>query len=424
MSEAETERRKLTTAEAAAATSYAQLLEAQAAASKAQLEAVKAQQQAEMKVTAVQLQCGGCADKAGKLLSLQEELQGLQTSKTTLQIAVQDEQQYGREATRRLEECRMDLERARITLSQAEQQRNELYAQLYGSDCSGCPAVTAVVTGPALEQYPVLGWSAEGSTMLSGSPQKACGDPENKAAPVYGSWYSPVCTHWMQRQQPPGEGLFQRCENLQLQLRQQGVEVKSLREQLLELQLQLSDAHSAAGMAQQQLQDTRSKLVAAEAAAAQASAEAAAAVKEGEQHKQQVFQLQLQGPELAAAKNQLEKLEAQQRVLLADLKEAMNAAADASASQAIAANEAEASQIQLQGLRVNHEAAEKAWQQEKAQLLDEVTQVCVWDQHRSAMFISTATCSISIQVACAVGTSCFHGSIHVNENLQRPNIRC
>lgn len=112
---------------------------------------------------------------------------------------------------------------------------------------------------------------------------------------------------------PAEEGLIQRCSNLTLQVQQQDYELNSLRQQLLEQQLALSEAQTSCSSAERQLQQAAVELSAARAAAAEASAEAETAQQQLQQLQQVLAQQQ---PELSACRARVQKLEAQQQVLL------------------------------------------------------------------------------------------------------------
>lgn len=279
--DAHIQQQRLSAAEATAASTAAQLLEAQANLSKARAEASSLQQDSHAALAAAKLSCSGCAEKAGKVLELQQQL-----APTKAMLAEQQEHCASLEA--QLEAARSELQGARASLVAAQQAKDQLFYQLHGC------ADALPLPGPA-------GQPAGG--LLPGSPGR------------------------MQMQlMSPAEGqqqaMIQRCSALTLQLQQQEVELASLRQQLLEQQLALSDAQTSCGSAERQLQQAAAELKAAHGAAAEAGAAAAAAQEEARGLRQQMGALQqalaAQSPELAASRAQVQKLEAQQQVLLGE----------------------------------------------------------------------------------------------------------
>lgn len=292
----------------------------------------------------------------------------------------------------------MELERTKLALRRAEQDRNDLSVQLYGTE--GLQMATAAAAGlqPALaSQHGAL--HPVGSSHVSSVSYNRC------SSPMHGACSSPDRLQQLQLGQQPAGGLLQHCSQLQLQLQQQDAELRSLKDQLLELQLQLADAHSAADIAQKQLQDTQDKLSATETAAAEASDVAAAANKAVLEQKQQISELQLQASEAAAARAQVERLEAQQRVLLGDLKEYMNTAAAASSAQAAAVAKADALERHLRDLRTRSDGSEAQWQQERRRLQEETAQVtaakCYWLGLRQCTGMVKRKCCMHVYAAVA-----------------------
>lgn len=284
--DAHIQQQHLSAAEATAATTAAQLLEAQANLSKARAEAASLQQDSDSKLAAAKLSCGGCAEKAGKLLELQQQLQPTQAMLT-------EQRQHCKGLEDQLEAARAELQGAKASLAAAQQAKDQLHYQLHG--CLEPPPA-----GPPAGHEPYPG---------SGYPM--CGG------------YAPGSPSRMQMQLVPAEeGLIQRCSALSMQLQQQEVELGSLRQQLLERQLALSEAQTSCGSAERQLQQAAYELKAAHGAAADASAAAATAREEAKAAQQQAQQLQQtlaqQQPELAASRAQVQRLEAQQQVLLGE----------------------------------------------------------------------------------------------------------
>jgi chromosome segregation ATPase len=329
----------------------------------------------------VQLQCKGCAEKAGQIIDLQEEVQGLKARHVRLELAVQQEKSNNKALFEGLDDCRSELDQAKAALVDAMRSRDQLFVQLHGSCGGSAMAAGAAVAAPGsccgsdgvqcAGEIPMLAWgSAAGSAAHSPAKRASCA-----------SGYAEL---QQQRQQvlpvqPGEEGLIQKCSSMQLRLQEQDAELRSLRQQLLELQLQLSDAQSAASIAQQQLKNCKAELDSAKADVDKSAAAAAAAGTASEQLRQELAQLRLQlaqqSPELAAAKAQAEKLEAQQRVLLGDVKESMEAAVSAAAGQVAAAARAEALQGQLDELQGQFEAAQRQWKQQVAGLQEANEQV-------------------------------------------------
>lgn len=275
--DAHIQQQRLSAAEATAAATAAQLLEVQANLSKARAEAASLQHEADARLAAAKLQCGSCAEKAGQVLELQQQLQS-----STAQL--REEQQHSKSLAAGLDACKTELEAVKAALTTAQHARDQLFLQLHGSgDFS--------MAGDGIAALEAPGWKP------FGSPAR------------------------MQLQLVPAEeGLIQRCSNLALQLQQQDVELDSLRQQLLEQQLALSEAQTSCGSAERQLQQAAAELKAARMAAAEATTAAAAARREADDAHRQLQELQLmmaqQQPDLAACKAQVQKLEAQQRVLL------------------------------------------------------------------------------------------------------------
>jgi hypothetical protein len=382
--EADAQQRRLAAAESASAASGAQLLEAQAALSQAQLEVAKGQQQAEQRLAALQLQCKGCAEKAGQILDLQDEVEGLKARHVRLELPVQQEKCNNKALFEGLDDCRSELHQAKAALVDAVRSRDQLFVQLHGSD-GGSAAAAAAAAGGAVAAVPGSYCSNIGVQRAADVPMLAWGSAAGSAAhsPVKRASCASGYAVGVQQQLPMqlgDEGLIQKCSSMQQRLQEQDAELRSLRQQLLELLLQLSDAQSAASIAQQQLQHCKAELDTAKAHAARSAAAATAADTAAEAVRQELAQLQLQlaqqSPELAAAKAQAEKLEAQQRVLLGDMKESMDAAASAAAGQQAAVMRAEALQVQLDELQERSEAAQQQWKQQVAGLQEAKEQVC------------------------------------------------
>jgi chromosome segregation ATPase len=283
--DAHIQQQRLSAAEATAATTAAQLLEAQANLSKARAEAASLQQDSDGKLAAAKLSCGGCAEKAGKLLEVQQQLQ-------PTQAMLAEQRQHCKSLEDQLEAVRAELQGAKASLAAAQQVKDQLHYQLHG--CLEAPSAGSA----GYEPYAGTGYLKYGG-------------------------YAPGSPTRMQMQMqlvPAEEGLIQRCSALSMQLQQQEVELGSLRQQLLEQQLALSEAQTSCGSAERQLQQAAYELKAAHSAAADASAAASAAredARAAQQHAQQLQQtLASQQPELAANKAQVQRLEAQQQVLL------------------------------------------------------------------------------------------------------------
>lgn len=292
--DAHIQQQRLSAAEATAATTAAQLLEAQANVSKARAEAASLQQDFEARLAAAKLSCSACAEKAGKVLELQQQLQP-----TKAMLAEQQEQCKTLEA--QLEAARAELQGAKASLAAAQQAKDQLYYQLHGrwEGSTGQHAGGIGDHGTGAHTLPYVAYV--------GSPSRMPGSPGRMQ---------------MQLVLPNEEGLIQRCSALTMQLQQQEVELGSLRQQLLEQQLALSEAQTSCGSAERQLQQAAIDLKAAHAAAAEASAAAADARGEAGAARQEVQALQQvlaqEQPELAAAKTQVQRLEAQQQVLLGE----------------------------------------------------------------------------------------------------------
>jgi chromosome segregation ATPase len=277
--DAHIQQQRLAAAEGTAATTAAQLLEAQANLSKARAEAATLQHDAESKLAAAKLACNGCAEKAGKLLQVEQQLQDTKAM-------LSDEQQQRHALQSGVEVCRGELQGVKAALAAAQHAKEQLYFQLHGVS----------------------------------NPDAFAGDPAGEVV-QYNMAGSPVR---MQLQWGPAEeGLIQRCSNMTVQLEQQDKELSNLRQQLLEQQLALSEAQTSCSSAERQLLQAATELKAAHAAAAEASAAATAAKQEASTAQQQVQQLrQTVGqtqPDLAACKAQVQKLEAQQKVLLGEV---------------------------------------------------------------------------------------------------------
>jgi chromosome segregation ATPase len=409
--EAEAQQRRLAAAESASAASGAQLLEAQAALSQAQLEVATGQQQAEQRLAALQLQCKGCAEKAGQMLDLQEEVQGLKARHVRLELAVQQEKSNNKALFEGLDDCRSELDQAKAALVDAVRSRDHLFVQLHGSS-GGSAAAAAAAAGGAGAAVPGSYCGSDGVQCAADLPMLAWGSAAHSSV-KRASCASGYAVGLQQQQQllpmqPGDEGLIQKCSSMQQRLQEQDAELRSLRQQLLELQLQLSDAQSAASIAQQQLQHCKAELESAEAHATKSAAAATAADSASEALRQELAQLQLQlakqSPELAAARAQVEKLEAQQRVLLGDMKESTDAAASAAAGQQAAVTRAEALQVQLDELQGKSEAAQLKWKQQEAALQEAKEQVWHWVV---ALFCSA--CCVYLACVIQTVTTCRHG---------------
>jgi chromosome segregation ATPase len=376
--DADAQKRRLAAAESAAAASGAQLLEAQAALSQAQLEVTKKQQEAEQQLAAVQLQCKGCAEKAGQILELQDEVQGLKARHLRLELAVQQAKSNNKALFEGLDDCRSELYQAKAALVDAMRSRDQLFVQLHGSGAAAgvVPAPGSCCGSDGVQcagDIPMLAWgSAAGSAAHSPVKRASC-------ASGYAELQQQQRQQAVLPMQSGEEGLILKCSGMQLRLQEQDAELRSLRQQLLELQLQLSDAQSAASIAQQQLKNCKAELDIAKADEEKSAAAAATAVASAEQLRQELAQLQSQvaqqSPELAAAKAHAERLEAQQRVLLGDIKESMEAAAAAAAGQVAASARAEALQLQLDERQGHFEAAQRQWKQQAAALEEAKEQV-------------------------------------------------
>jgi chromosome segregation ATPase len=262
-------------------------LEAQANLSKAHAEAASLRQDSDSKLAAAKLSCGGCAEKAGKLLELQQQLQ-------PTQAMLAEQRQHRKSLEDQLEAVHAELQGAKASLAAAQHAKDQLHSQLHG--CLEAPP-----SAPA------------GNEPLPGA-----------GYPVYGGYApgSPTCMQMQMQLVPAEEGLIQRCSALSMQLQQQEVELGSLRQQLLEQQLALSEAQTSCGSAERQLQQAAFELKTSHSAAADASAAAAAAREDATSAQQQAQQLQqtlaAQQPELAANRAQVLRLEAQQQVLLGE----------------------------------------------------------------------------------------------------------
>jgi chromosome segregation ATPase len=343
----------------------------------------KRQQEGDQRLAALQLQCKGCAEKAGQIIDLQDEVQGLKARHVRLELAVQQEKSNNKALFEGLDDCRSELDQAQAALVDAVRSRDQLFVQLHGSG-GGSAVAAAAAAGGAVAAMPGSCCGSDGVQCAADVPMLIWGSAAGSAA------HSPVkrasCTsgHAVGLQQqlpvPSGEvGLIQKCSNMQQRLQEQDAELRSLRQQLLELQLQLSDAQSAASIAQQQLQQCKAELDSAKADASRSAAAAATADAVTHTLRQELAQLQLQlaqqSPELAAAKAQAEKLEAQQRVLLGDMKDSMDAAASAAAGQVAAAARAESLQVQLDELQGELQSAHQQWKRQLVGLEEAKEQV-------------------------------------------------
>lgn len=279
--DAHIQQQRLSAAEATAASTAAQLLEAQANLSKARAEASSLQQDSHAALAAAKLSCSSCAEKAGKVLELQQQL-----GPTKAMLA--EQQQHCASLEAQLEAARSELQGARASLAAAQQAQNQLFYQLHG--CADALLLPGAAGQPA-------------GGLLPGSPNR-------------------MQMQLMSLAEGQQQGLVQRCSALTLQLQQQEVELASLRQQLLEQQLALSEAQTSCGSAERQLQQAAAELKAAHSAAAEAGAAAAAVQEEVRGLRQQVGALQqalaAQSPELAASRAHVQKLEAQQQVLLGE----------------------------------------------------------------------------------------------------------
>jgi chromosome segregation ATPase len=406
--EADAQQRRLAAAESASAASGAQLLEAQAALSQAQLEVAKGQQQAEQRLAALQLQCKGCAEKAGQILDLQDEVEGLKARHVRLELAVQQEKSNNKALFEGLDDCRSELDQAQAALVDAVRSRDQLFVQLHGSG-GGSAAAAAAAAGGAVAAVPGSYCGNIGVHCAADLPMLAWGSAAGSAAhsPVKRASCASGYAAGVQQQLPTqlgDEGLIQKCSSMQQRLQEQDAELRSLRQQLLELQLQLSDAQSAASIAQQQLQHCKAELESANAHSAKSAAAATAADAAAEAVRQELAKLQLQlgqqSPELSAARAQAEKLEAQQRVLLGDMKESMDAAASAAAGQQAAVARVEALQEQLDELQERSDAAQQQWKQQVAGLQEAKQQVWHWMVCRFHSWCKRLACIFGTARAC------------------------
>eukprot|EP00775_Hariotina_reticulata_P011703 gene11703-11848_t len=371
--EAEQTQRRLTAVEAAAASTAAQLLEAQAALSKTSAEAAQANEQLEQRVLAARLDCRGCAERAGQLLEVQQQLRELQAGKRTLELALVHEQQHSRAVQQEVQDCKQELRQARAAASNAEQAREQLHMQLHGiQGCCGSPVVQqrlSPLPSPPMQQQ------RQAPQLASSSPISAAGLGLGSDVPLLG--WAPLSPGWQQQQQ--GEGLIHQCGRQQLQLQEQGAQLQSLRQQLLDLQLQLSDAQSRADVAQHNLQELQGELAEAKTAAAMAMASAASTGKDAAAKAEQLLQMQhkllAQASELATAQAQVDKLEAQQKILMGDLREAVDAAAQAGTAQSAAAATADQLHKKVEDLQRQLQNEQQQWQVKEQQLLDSQKQL-------------------------------------------------
>jgi chromosome segregation ATPase len=285
-------------------------LEAQASLSKVKAEASALQQDAASALAAAKLSCGGCAAKAGQVLELQQQLQHMQAM-------LFEEQQQRKGADTGLEACRAELQGAKAELAAAQKARDQLYHQLYGG--GGSSSIdNPTYTYPASHAgYPAGGYGGhvayEGYELAVGGGYGAAPGSPTRGLQQLGMFSA---------EEGGGLGLIQRCGVLTSQLQQQEVELASLRQQLLEQQLALSEAQTSCSSAERQLQQAAGQLKAAHAAAAEGTSAAAAARKEVEGLREEVEGLRegmrTQQPELVAARAHVQKLEAQQQVLLGE----------------------------------------------------------------------------------------------------------
>lgn len=291
--DAHVQQQRLAAAEANAATTAAQLLEAQANLSKVTTEAQALQQESEARLATARLSCSACAEKSGQVLELQQQLAAVR--------GAGEEQQRGRqEAAAALEACRSELDSVKAALAVAQRARDHLYQQLHGGGGLVIGGDAGGAAGSELGGYGLYNHNA-----TVGSPTRM--QLQMQMVSAAGAEEG---------------GLIQRCTNMALQLQQQDVELSSLRQQLVEQQLALSEAQTSCGSAERQLQQAAGELKSARAAAGEASAAASAARQEADAAVQQVKSLQQalaqQQPDLAATKARVQKLEAQQHVLLGE----------------------------------------------------------------------------------------------------------
>lgn len=290
--EAHAERQRAAAADAAAATSAAQAAEAQAALSRDHLDAAALQHARGANGVHVR---AGCRD------DVQAEVQELRAGRAALAMAAEDAQRERMQLAAQVDSVQQQLADARAAAAKAAAARDALAMQLFGREVDGSSASGA--------QQQLLTWQP--SSPVS-SPRQQCVVP------------------------PAGEGALVRCERLGRLLSERDAEARSLRQQLLELQLALSDARGAAAAADAAARTARQERDAAASALAEADAAARSSRQDAEQQSRRAAALAGDVARLTDAQREAERVRVAQAALAADAQAAMDGAASARSAQAAA----------------------------------------------------------------------------------------